>query len=197
MIVCNAGHQTRQQGETRVLQSLNNLVTKWPRETFSGFMVHFTNRNMEALSEFSTIDTSILVLGALQAANYFGGEAAALAAQLRAAVRWSDAIYAADNAGLAATVDPGSGAHGGWVAPFNEYYLVAYLANMTEAAGSKVELRTIHRFHNCFSQSRRRPLLWANRPLRTRARNGSRILRVLLVSVPTCNRSLIYHNRRV
>ena len=31
----------------------------------------------------------------------------------------------------------------------------------------------------------------------TRARNGSRILRVLLVSVPTCNRSLIYHNRRV
>ena len=150
MIVCNAGHQTRQQGETRVLQSLNNLVTKWPRENFSGFMVHFTNRNMESLSEFSTIDTSILVLGALQAANYFGGEAAALAAQLRAAVRWSDAIYAADNAGLAATVDPGSGAHGGWVAPFNEYYLVAYLANMTEAAGSKVELRTIHRFHNRF-----------------------------------------------
>ena len=116
---------------------LNNLVTKWPRETFSGFMVHFTNRNMEALSEFSTIDTSILVLGALQAANYFGGEAAALAAQLRAAVRWSDAIYAADNAGLAATVDPGSGAHGGWVAPFNEYYLVAYLANMTEAAAPR------------------------------------------------------------
>ena len=33
--------------------------------------------------------------------------------------------------------------------------------------------------------------------LNTRARNGSRILRVLLVSVPTCNRSHIYHNRRV
>ena len=31
----------------------------------------------------------------------------------------------------------------------------------------------------------------------SRARNESRILRVLLVSVPTCNRSLIYHNRRV
>ena len=30
-----------------------------------------------------------------------------------------------------------------------------------------------------------------------RARNESRILRVLLVSVPTCNRSLINHNRRV
>ena len=30
-----------------------------------------------------------------------------------------------------------------------------------------------------------------------RALSGSRILRVLLVSVPTCNRSLINHNRRV
>ena len=30
-----------------------------------------------------------------------------------------------------------------------------------------------------------------------RAWNGVRIWRVLLVSVPTCNRSLIYHNRRV
>ena len=31
----------------------------------------------------------------------------------------------------------------------------------------------------------------------TRAWNGVRIWRVLLVSVPTCNRSLIYHNHRV
>ena len=30
-----------------------------------------------------------------------------------------------------------------------------------------------------------------------RTRNGSRILRVLLVSVSTCNRSLVYHNHRV
>ena len=33
--------------------------------------------------------------------------------------------------------------------------------------------------------------------VKIRARNESRILRVLLVSVPTCNRSLINHNRRV
>ena len=33
--------------------------------------------------------------------------------------------------------------------------------------------------------------------LGSRGRNEGRILRVLLVSVPTCNRSLIYHNRRV
>ena len=57
-----------------MIQTLNNLLTIWPRETFSGFLVHFTNRNLDALSEFSTIDTSECVLGALFAGNYFGGE---------------------------------------------------------------------------------------------------------------------------
>ena len=39
--------------------------------------------------------------------------------------------------------------------------------------------------------------IWAPWWIFSRARNESRILRVLLVSVPTCNRSLINHNRRV
>ena len=43
-------------------------------------------------SEFSTIDTTILVLGALFAGNYFGGEVESLALQLRDATQWSDAI---------------------------------------------------------------------------------------------------------
>ena len=74
-------------------------------------MVHFTNRNLDALrfpcslplgifykhfnsdlSEFSTIDTTELVLGALFAGNYFGGEVENLALQLRDATQWSDAI---------------------------------------------------------------------------------------------------------
>ena len=44
------------------------------------------------LSEFSTIDTTELVLGALFAGNYFGGEVENLALQLRDATQWSDAI---------------------------------------------------------------------------------------------------------
>ena len=44
------------------------------------------------LSEFSTIDTTILVLGALFAGNYFGGQVEQLALQLRDATQWSDAI---------------------------------------------------------------------------------------------------------
>ena len=48
-LLCSAGYQTRQQAEERLVQSLTSLITDWPRETFSGFMVHFTNRNLDVL----------------------------------------------------------------------------------------------------------------------------------------------------
>ena len=70
-----SGYKTREEAIINIVQTLNNnLLTKWPRETFSGFMVHFSNRNLDALSEFSTIDSTIAVLGSLFAGNYFGGE---------------------------------------------------------------------------------------------------------------------------
>ena len=65
------------------------------------------------LSEFSTIDTTILVLGALFAGNYFGGEVENLALQLRGASQWSDAIWAESEPGILAVVDPNTGAGGG------------------------------------------------------------------------------------
>ena len=43
------GYQTRQEAEVRLVESLNSLLSDWPRETFRGFMVHFTNRKLEAL----------------------------------------------------------------------------------------------------------------------------------------------------
>ena len=70
----NPGYKTREEATINVVQTLNNFLTKWPRETFSGFMVHFSNRNHDALGEFSTIDSTEAVLGALFAGNYFGGE---------------------------------------------------------------------------------------------------------------------------
>ena len=54
------------------------------------------------LSEFSTIDTTILVLGALFGGNYFGGEVENLALQLRDSTQWSDAIKSVDFPGLLA-----------------------------------------------------------------------------------------------
>ena len=70
----HAGYKTKEEAIINVVQTLNSLLTQWPRETFSGFMVHFSNRNLDTLSEFSTIDSTIAVLGALFAGNYFGGE---------------------------------------------------------------------------------------------------------------------------
>ena len=70
----HAGYKTREEAIINVVQTLKSLLTQWPRETFSGFMNHFSNRNLDALVEFSTIDSTIAVLGALFAGNYFGGE---------------------------------------------------------------------------------------------------------------------------
>ena len=64
-IATELGYLTRDEGVARVRLTLDTLLTHWPRDSHSGFMVHFTNRNWDALSEFSTIDTTELVLGAL------------------------------------------------------------------------------------------------------------------------------------
>ena len=64
-------------------------------------------------SEFSTIDTTILVLGALFAGNYFGGEVESLALQLRDATQWSDAIVSETYSGVMAVVNKDTGAFGG------------------------------------------------------------------------------------
>ena len=58
-LICPAGYQTRPEAEARLVQSLTGLIADWPRETFSGFMVHFTNRNLEVL-RFSLSLTSYI-----------------------------------------------------------------------------------------------------------------------------------------
>jgi len=80
-----------------------------------------------------------------------------LATQLRDATKWSDPIENPNDSVLFAVIDPNTGVFGGGTRysnllylyfiflkpptfntrPFNEYYLVAYLANMTSAVGSK------------------------------------------------------------
>jgi len=131
------GIQTREDGEARVRQSLETVLSSWPRETTHGFLQHFTTRQMNVISEYSTIDSTILTLGALFAGNYFGGEVAALAEDLLGSVQWSDAIEAADSPRIFPVVNKDSGAMEGYIAPYNEYYMVAYLANMTSSPGSK------------------------------------------------------------
>ena len=38
------GYKSREEAIVNVVQTLTNLLTLWPREAASGFMVHFTHR---------------------------------------------------------------------------------------------------------------------------------------------------------
>ena len=53
-------------------------------------------------------------------------------------VKWSDSIKAADNPRIFPIVNANTGEFSGNIRPYNEYYLVAYLANLTSPANSKV-----------------------------------------------------------
>merc|ERR1712213_204875 len=108
-IATGLGYQSHGEGVERVKLTLETIFNHWPRETHSGFLVHFSNRNWDALSEFSTIDTAELVLGALFAGNYFGGEVLNLALQLKEATKWSDALEASDSGRIYPVVDPETG----------------------------------------------------------------------------------------
>jgi len=142
-VAAQYGYRSKDVARERVKQSLNSVIRSWPREYHSGFLVHFTNRTLGILSEYSTIDTAELVLGALFAGNYFGPEVLKLATQLRGRAQWSNAIKAADNPTIYSKVDPNTGQFSGDILPYNEYYLVAYLAMKTSTdTESKVHKTT-------------------------------------------------------
>jgi len=134
------GFSSIEDAEARVVQSLTHIIDDWPVEDFHGFLVHFTNRNLDVLSEFSTIDTSELMLGALFAANYFGGQVEVLANQLKDRTNWAGAVKGVNNSRVYSKVNPNTGEFKGNVRPYNEYYLVAYMANMTSAPGSDANI---------------------------------------------------------
>ena len=142
-VAAQYGYRSKDVARERVKQSLVSVIRSWPREYHSGFLIHFTNRNLGILSEYSTIDTAELVLGALFAGNYFRGEVLKLATQLRDSVQWSNAIKAANNPTIYSKVDPNTGQFSGDIRPYNEYYLVAYLAMKTSTdTESKVHKTT-------------------------------------------------------
>ncbi len=89
------GYVAAQQAEERAkgtLQALLNLQTNGSRATQHGFFTHFLNMNTAVPasgSEISSIDTAIMLCGALTAAEYFGGEVETLANQIYANVDWT------------------------------------------------------------------------------------------------------------
>ena len=88
-IMAKLGYRSKDVARERVKRSLNSVIKSWPREYHSGFLIHFTNRNLDTSKEYSTMDTEELVLGALFAGNYLGEEVLKLATQLRDSVQRS------------------------------------------------------------------------------------------------------------
>lgn len=119
----------------RVVETLKTVLAQWPAEPHTGFRVHWTDARSQIMGEFSTVDTAELVLGARLAGNYFGGEALALSTQLMQGVRWSAAIEAADQPTIYPVVNATTGAFSGSIRPYNEYFLVAYLAKLADPTG--------------------------------------------------------------
>lgn len=133
-VFAEVGLLTREDAEGRVKKTMANLA-RWPGESFHGFLAHFVKASgggYVGVSEYSTIDTAELVMGAFFAGNYFGGEVLAQARALAQNVTWSDAILDAEQPTIFPMVDPGTGAMSGNIRPFNEYYIVAYAAQLMD-----------------------------------------------------------------
>lgn len=96
------------EAEQRTLQTLTSLVTLWPRESFSGYFVHFCDAaepKFRPTSEYSTVDTAEMAMGALFAGNYFGGDVQRAAQKIASEVDWSTAIKSATSPTIYPTVN--------------------------------------------------------------------------------------------
>ncbi|HOJ94736.1 MAG TPA: glucoamylase family protein [Fervidobacterium nodosum] len=91
------GWITKQEGEKRVIGTLNTLLKL---DNFYGFFYHFLDINTGKRawnSEISTIDTAILICGVLTAGKYFGGQAWELAKKLYERINWNKMVNPVKN----------------------------------------------------------------------------------------------------
>jgi hypothetical protein len=108
----------------------------------SGFYYHFVDLETGARageSEYSSIDTAILVSGALFAASCLAGDRQldSLALALWDSIDWSRAIADAESGAIyLEMLEDGSGRPGSVTLPFNEYMLVAWLAVLADQVGA-------------------------------------------------------------
>ena len=72
-IMAEVKYTNRTVAESQIIQTLNTVTNLWPKDSHTGFLIHFTNRNFQNNPKvgYSTVDSAELVLGALFAANYF------------------------------------------------------------------------------------------------------------------------------
>ena len=117
-----------------------------PERNATGFYRHFINMNTGAQewnSEFSTIDTEILVAGALFAKNYFKNDSITKYALIMwNSVQHEKAIADAANGKIYLTMNAnGNGYSGSVTSVYNEYMIVAWMAkNATKNTSSPAHI---------------------------------------------------------
>jgi len=131
VIFTELGLLTYEEGRARAYETITNSIQFWPKDSTYGFFKHFSNSAYGSNSEYSTIDTSILIMGSEFAGNYFGGEMRTLADQMFQNVNFQAAIDPDLKPKMYATVGE-TGMSGRFIAPYNEYYILAYLAQRWE-----------------------------------------------------------------
>ena len=107
------GYISREQGEARVLGTLQMLKTM---TRIQGFYYHWVNMNTGARewnSEISIIDTGLMLAGAIVAAEFFGGQVATLTEEIYLGVNWDWYVNPARNM-FYMSYKPGEGHTGAW-----------------------------------------------------------------------------------
>ena len=126
--------------EDRALLTLKSIAGEtpgfFPDRNISGFFKHWIDMNTgespsDWTSEYSTIDSGILMAGALFCKKYFcaNNEIQTYVDTLWNSIDWSKAIQNPETGGIYLAMQPnGEGINGSVTLPFNEYMIVAWLA---------------------------------------------------------------------
>lgn len=132
----------------RAKETMTNINDNWPRDS-NGWFSHWTERTFVKVGEYSTIDSAIMISGAYFAAKYFqDAELTELAKSIGTTPNY-DLIFDGDNGDRMYMVSNGGGAMSAQTAPFNEYYLLSYLAKIHEEEGNT---RAASFFADCFGE---------------------------------------------
>jgi hypothetical protein len=109
----NQGYITREEGEARVIGTLNTLKNMTRVEGFYYHWVNMSTGAREWNSEVSIIDTGLMLAGAIVAAEFFGGEIANLVEEIYLDVNW-DWYVNANTKQFYMSYRPNEGHRGAW-----------------------------------------------------------------------------------